>query len=149
MLGALMGVMQIPGRALLLTGTLAGSPVRLLAISLFLQALGLLAVAAGPSLPLVAAGIMTFALGAGLSTIVRPYLVQSLFANAVGHFNGRVAKYQQLARAAAPLTIAWLGGIAGYAAVFAGIAGAFALLALASTLVLAKRASIDVSERLL
>jgi MFS family permease len=141
MLGALMGVMQIPGRALVLTGTLAGSPARLLGISLFLQALGLLGVAAGPSLPMVAAGVMTFALGAGLTTIVRPYLVQSLFAGAVGHFNGRIARYQQLARAAAPLAIAWLGGIAGYSAVFAGIAGAFALLAVASSFVIGKRAA--------
>lgn len=151
MLGALMGVMQIPGRAWLLTGALAGSPVRLLAISLVLHALGLLAVAAGPSLPIVAAGMMTFALGAGLSTLVRPHLVQTMFMSGPGYWNGRVARYQQLARAAAPLTMAWLAGLTGYGAVFLGIAGAFAVLAAASRLGLANRAgaSIELSERLL
>lgn len=133
LLGGSMGVMQLPGRALLMHGWLAGSPARLLAISLLLQAAGLGAVAAGASMLVAAGGTMVFALGAGLTTLVRPHLIHTIFGReAAGHLNGRLALRQQLARAAGPLTVAWLGGVAGYAAVFAVIALAFAALAVAS-----------------
>ena len=133
MLGGLMGVMQLPGRALLMNGALAGSPARLVATSLLLHAFGLAAVAFAPSMLAVALGTITFALGAGLTTLVRPYLIQTMFSSGSGgYLNGRLARHQQLARAAGPLVIAWLGSVVGYAAAFAVIAGAFAVLALAS-----------------
>lgn len=137
MLGGLMGVMQLPGRALLLNGAFAGSPARLVAISLGLQAVGFGAVAVAPSMLVTAGGTMTFALGAGLTTLVRPHVTQTMFGSGNGgYLNGRFARHQQLARAAGPLAIAWLGSIAGYAAAFALIAAAFSVLALAAPVVL-------------
>lgn len=133
LLGGLIGVMQLPGRALMMHGALGGPPGRLLAISLGLQGLGFGAVASGRSVLVIAAGITVFALGAGLSTLVRPHLVQSLFATRnVGWLNGRIARQQQLARAAGPMAAAWLAGRVGYTAVLTGIAATFVLLALAS-----------------
>jgi MFS family permease len=133
MLGAVMGMMQLPGRAVLMNGMLAGSPARLVAASLLLHAVGLGAVAAAPSMLVLALGTMTFALGAGLTTLVRPHLIQTTFGGEYGgYLNGRLARHQQLARAAGPLAIAWLGTVVGFAAVFAVIAGALTVIALAS-----------------
>ncbi len=133
LLGGLMGVMQLPGRALLMTGAFAGSPARLVAASLFLLAIGLGAVAVAPSMLVVAGGMMTFALGAGVTTLVRPHLIQTMFSGGSGgYLNGRLARHQQLARAAGPLAIAWLGALVGYTATFAVIAGAFTVAALAT-----------------
>jgi MFS family permease len=142
MLGGLMGVMQLPGRAWLMHGTLAASPARLVAASLLLHAIGLGAVAVAPSMFVVAAGTMTFALGAGLTTLVRPHLIQTTFVSGGGgYLNGRLARQQQLARAAGPLAIGWLATAVGYAAVFAVIAGAFTVFALAAQEVLGRGAS--------
>jgi len=128
MLGGLIGVMQLPGRALLMNGMLAGSPTRLLALSLGLQSAGLVGVAFAPSIGFIAGGTMVFALGAGLTTLVRPHLVQAMFSTrSGGALNGRIARQQQLARAAGPLAIAWLAGLASYATVFTVIACTFAL----------------------
>jgi hypothetical protein len=133
MLGGLIGVMQLPGRALLMNGVLAGSPSRLLAVSLMLQAAGLGGVAFAPSVLVAAGATMVFALGAGLTTLVRPHLIQTMFSNRLaGHLNGRIARHQQLARAAGPLAVAWLAGSVGYATVFTVIGGTFAVIALAS-----------------
>lgn len=133
MLGGSIGVMQLPGRALVMHGSAGGSPSRLLTVSLLLQAAGLAGVAFARSALLAAAGTMVFALGAGLTTIVRPYLIQTMFGNQRGgYLNGRIARRQQLARAAGPLAIAWLAGLAGYATVFATLAGVFTVVALAS-----------------
>jgi MFS family permease len=133
MLGGLIGVMQLPGRALLMNGVLTGSPSRLLAISLVLQAAGLGGVAVAPSMLAAAGSTMIFALGAGLTTLVRPHLVQTLFSHrSGGYLNGRIARQQQLARAAGPLAVAWLAGPIGYATVFTVIGGTFAVMAVAS-----------------
>jgi hypothetical protein len=133
MLGGLMGVMQLPGRALLMNGTLAVSPAGLVAASLLLHAFGLAAVAFARSMLVVALGTITFALGAGLTTLVRPHLIQTMFSSGSGEYlNGRLARHQQLARAVGPLVIAWLGSVVGYAAAFAVIAGAFTVFALVS-----------------
>jgi hypothetical protein len=130
-LGGLMGLMQLPGRALLLRGAFAASPARLLAASLLLQAAGLATVAAAASFGAAGAGL--FALGGGLLTLVRPHLVQTLFGTAAaGHLNGRIVRAQHLARAAGPLAVAWLGARFGYAAVFAAVGVTFAAVALAS-----------------
>lgn len=137
MLGGVMGLMQLPGRALLMTGAFSGSPVRLLGGSLLLHAAGLAALATAPSALAIAAGAMLVAAGAGVTTLARPHLVQSLFGDAdMGHLNGRLARSQQLARAAGPLAFAWLAGAAGYRAVFAALALTFAGFALASAGVL-------------
>ncbi len=133
MLGGLIGVMQLPGRALLMNGVLAGSPSRLLAVSLVLQAAGLGGVAFAPSMPVAAGATMLFALGAGLTTLLRPHLIQTMFSSRTGgYLNGRIARQQQIARAAGPLVIAWFAGSIGYTTVFAVMAGAFGAIALAS-----------------
>jgi MFS family permease len=130
MLGGLMGVMQLPGRALMMSGALAASPARLLAACLALHALGLACVAVGPSTALVIAGAMILALGAGLTTLVRPHLVHTAFSPAQsGLLNGRIARHQQLARAAGPLGVAWAASFVGYTAVLTALAVAFAIMA--------------------
>jgi hypothetical protein len=125
--------MQLPGRALLMSGLPGASPSRLLAISLALQAAGFGGIAVASSTIVIALGTMTFALGAGLATLVRPHLVQTMFGSRGGGcLNGRIARRQQLARAVGPLSIAWLAGPVGYSVLYAVIAGAFAAAALAS-----------------
>jgi MFS family permease len=104
LLGGLFGVMQLPGRALLVNARVSLSADALVAVSLVLQAIGLLAVAALPTTAAVAVGVMAFAAGSGLTTLARPYLVQGRFATAhAGIVNGRLARAQQLARAAGPI----------------------------------------------
>ena len=82
---------------------------------------------------------MIFAIGAGLTTLVRPHLIQTMFSSGSdGALNGRLARHQQLARAAGPLAIAGLGGTVGYGMAFAVLAAAFSLFALASQGVLGR-----------
>ena len=131
-LGGLMGVMQLPGRALLMNGLLAGRPMRLLAVSLVLQAAGFAGIAFAQSVLFVAGGTILFALGAGMTTLVRPHLIQTMFSTGSGYLNGRIARRQQLARATGPIAVAWLAGLIGYGAVFAMIAGVFAVAAVAA-----------------
>jgi MFS family permease len=131
LLGGAMGAMQLPGRVLLMSGTLAGSPAILLALSLALHAGGLGLVALGPSAPLVAAGAMVLALGNGLTTLVRPHVVHTMFsAESGGVLNGRIARQQQLARAGAPIAVAWLAGRFTYAAVLALLSISFVIASL-------------------
>jgi uncharacterized membrane protein (UPF0136 family) len=132
-LGGLIGVMQLPGRVLLMSGVFSGSPATLLSASLLLHAAGLGLVAAASSTWVLAAGTAVFALGAGLTTLVRPHLIQTVFGvERGGYLNGRVARQQQFARAGGPILLAWLGGILGYGAALAALAGVFALAAVAS-----------------
>jgi MFS family permease len=132
LLGGLMGAMQLPGRVLLMNGTLAGSPGILLALSLALHAVGLGLVAFGPVTPIIAAGTTVLALGNGLVTLVRPHLVQTLFSvESGGILNGRIARHQQLARAGGPMLVAWLASRFTYAAVL----GLFALTFVIATLI--------------
>lgn len=133
MLGGFIGVMQLPGRALLLRGSPAGGAPRLLAISLLLQSAGFAGLALASTAPALAAGTMLFALGAGLATLVRPQMMQDLFGvHGSGELNGRIARAQQLARAAGPFSVAWLAGTTGFSSIFLLVACAFALLAIAS-----------------
>jgi len=133
LLGGLLGVMQLPGRALLMSGTLSTSPQGLLTLSLALHACGLGIVAFAGSTLMAAAGTTLFALGAGLTTLARPHLVRTMFSvERGGHFNGRIARSQQLARAAGPILVAWLATVLGYTAVFAGLGAAFVIVGLAS-----------------
>jgi hypothetical protein len=53
---------------------------------------------------------MVFALGPGLTMLVRPHLIQTMFSRNGGHLNGRIARRQQLGRAVGPLP-----GSVGYA----------------------------------
>ena len=130
MLGGLIGVMQLPGRAVLMNGGFRATPSGLLTLSLVLSAFGFVAVALAPSTLLAAAGLSVFGLGAGLTTLVRPQLVQDVAAAGDGgYWNGRIARQQHLARAAGPLVVATLGGAWGYGAVFATLAGLFILCA--------------------
>lgn len=146
-LGGSLGAMQLPGRALVLYGALVDSPGRLWALSLALQAGGLAAVALAPSVPLIAAGTMLFALGAGLTALVRPQLVQAIAADGdAGYLNGRMAREQQLARAAGPVAIAWLAGLAGYPAVFAAMGVIVAAIALAAQGVLGTIQGLDIEQ---
>jgi hypothetical protein len=131
--GGLLGVMQLPGRVFLMNGSLAGSPARLVLISLLLQGAGLAAVALAPSVLVVAGGVTMFAVGAGLGTLVRPHLVQTVYGTqTAGHLNGRLASAQQLARASGPIAAAWLATVVGYGMVFGLLAGTLAAAALAS-----------------
>ena len=132
MLGGLMGLMQLPGRALVMNSALSPSPWTLLTASLALLASGLAAVSVVPSTVAVVAGTMAFGLGAGLMTLVRPHLVQTMFRTRTGHVNGRIARRQQLARAVGPLTVAWAASHVGYVWVFGVIGGAFGCIALVS-----------------
>jgi hypothetical protein len=133
LLGGLIGVMQLPGRALVMHGVFAGSPRTLLAVSLMLHAAGLGVVAVSSSISILSLGTAVFALGAGLTTIVRPHLVQTMFGiERGGWLNGRIARQQQLARAAGPILTAWLAGVLGYGTVFAALAGVFAVVAVRS-----------------
>jgi MFS family permease len=117
LLGGLFGVMQLPGRALMVNRRIKLSGEAVLAISLALQAAGLVAVAALPRAA-VAIGVMTFAAGSGLTTLARPYLVQSRFAiEHAGFVNGRLARAQQLTRAAGPIAAATAAGLASHAMV--------------------------------
>ena len=132
LVGGAMGVMQLPGRALLLHGRLAASPWLLLAIGLLLHAAGFSIIVLTGSTPAIVMGALVFATGAGLMTIVRPYLIQTVFSiERAGDLNGRVARQQQLARAAGPVVVALLASRFGYASVFGALAVSFALAGLA------------------
>jgi len=119
---AFLGIMQLPGRMWLLGKSRSMTTATL--GSFLLQSSGLALVAAGGRhLPLSMAGIALFGVGAGLSTLTRPWLVQSMFgvANA-GRLNGKIARVQGLARAAGPVSAALLYGAGGGVAVFAFLA---------------------------
>jgi predicted MFS family arabinose efflux permease len=138
-LGGLFGVMQLPGRALLFHGRLQATPRHLLVISLALQAAGLVCWAATTGAVGPTVGLAVFAVGGGLSTLVRPVIVQSLFGSQAGLANGRLAQVQHLARAIGPFVGGWVAGGAGYAALLAGFGVAFLFLAVATALSEAKR----------
>jgi hypothetical protein len=131
LLGSTIGLMQLPGRALMLHGRLSASPSALLLTSLGLQGTGLAIYAWASSIGAVGLGVALFAIGAGLATLVRPYLVLTLYdVNRSGYLNGVLARAQQLARAAGPIAAVALGSAVGYGWIFAALAVHFALLAL-------------------
>jgi hypothetical protein len=130
-LGSTMGLMQLPGRALMLHGRLSASPSALLLTSLGLQGMGLAIFAASTSPLLVGVGVAVFAGGAGLATLVRPYLVLTLYdVSRAGYLNGVLARAQQLARAGGPIAAVAIGSATGYGWIFAALAAHFAVLAL-------------------
>ena len=130
--GGLLGLMQLPGRALLMNGELATSPSRLLLVSLLLQAAGFAALVVARTPVPIGSGIALFALGAGLMTLIRPHLVQTVFSmERAGYLNGLVARSQQLARAAGPVLAVGLASVVGYGAVYGALASVLAVLAIA------------------
>jgi MFS family permease len=131
MVGGFMGVMQLPGRALVMNGRVAASPQALVTISFGLQAAGLAGVALARPVGVILFATILFALGAGLTTLMRPHLIHTMFSGlSAGSLNGRIARQQQFARALGPFVAAWLAGVVGYAAIFAIIAGSFTAVAL-------------------
>lgn len=133
LLGGAFGAMQLPGRLLLSAGTLSSSPTRLIVLSLLLQALGLAGVTLAPALGWTAAALMVFAGGAGVATLARPHFTQTCFGvHRSGYLNGRLALWQQLARAAGPFTAAAMATAIGYGPVVGILGVIFAILAIAS-----------------
>lgn len=131
LMGGLFGVMQLPGRALMVNARVSLSADALVAVSLVLQAIGLLVVAALPTAGAVAVGVMTFAAGSGLTTLARPYLVQGRFGVAqAGIVNGRLARAQQLARAAGPIAASTAATVTSHATVLVLLGVTLSALAL-------------------
>ncbi|HEY0874905.1 MAG TPA: MFS transporter [Vicinamibacterales bacterium] len=127
--GGMFGLMQLPGRAAMMQGRFSGSPFLLLAGSLGLQAFGLGTWALIPSAVAAFVGLAVFAVGSGLTTLVRPYLIHSLVEpHEAGYVNGRLAQAQQLTRAAGPVLAAWAVTAVPYSAVLALLGVAFAAL---------------------
>ncbi len=130
LLGGVFGVMQLPGRALMLSRRVGLSGDALLVLSLVLQAGGLIGVAVVPTTAAAIVGTMAFAAGAGLTTLARPYLVQSRVAlHQVGWMNGRLARAQQLSRAAGPVAASAAAMLTSHAIMFACLGLVLAVLA--------------------
>jgi len=101
----------------------APAPLPLLLVSFALQVVGLIALTADDVQAAMWLGVIVFACGAGLTTLARPYLVLHLYgAEHAGRVNGAIARGQQLARAAGPVSAAALATITGYSFVFAALA---------------------------
>lgn len=131
--GGIFGLMQLPGRALMTHGRFSPPPFGLLAASLALQAAGLVLWASVPSAASAFAGLASFAIGSGLTTLVRPYLVHAVFEpEHAGSVNGRLAQAQQFARAAGPILVAWAAFTIGYGAVLGLLGVVFAAFAAVS-----------------
>ena len=129
-LGSFMGLMQLPGRLLMMHGRLAASPGALLIISLAFQGGGMLVLTGAGTAAMIGIGFALFAGGAGLATLVRPYLVQTEFSlTRAGYLNGVLARAQQLARAAAPILAVTVGSTLGYRWLYGLLALQFAGLA--------------------
>lgn len=119
----LFGVMQLPGRVLLMNGGGVLSPTRLVWVSLGLQVAGLVTLLSTRSSLPVALAVALFACGSGLATIARPHLVVEFYGpKRAGHLNGTIARAQHFARAAGPVSGAALSAVGGYNRVFAVLA---------------------------
>lgn len=123
MIGGLFGVMQVPGRLLMTHKSFTPAPFPLLLVSFGLQIVGLVALMVDTMQAAMWIGVIVFATGAGLTTLARPYLVLHVYgAGQAGRINGAIARGQQLARAAGPVSAAALASVAGYGKVFAALA---------------------------
>jgi predicted MFS family arabinose efflux permease len=95
----------------------------LVVFSFALQVAGLMALMFHSHSALVS-GVIVFAAGSGLTTLARPYWVlQKYGAQHAGFANGVIARAQQLARAAGPVSAAALAESRGYGLVFALLSG--------------------------
>lgn len=119
---AMLGVMQLPGRIWLLREGKQPSLPALASMPLLLQACGLIAIAIAPALWIAVIGVAIFGLGAGLQTLARPWLVQQIYGvSDAGHWNGRLARVQGLARAAGPIATAGIAAWSGTGTVLLGL----------------------------
>jgi len=131
-IAGLFGVMQLPGRMLMTSPTFTPGPVRLIVASFAFQVAGLIALM-WHSTPALVSGVMLFAVGAGLTTLARPYWVLHAYGpDRAGRANGVIARAQQIARAAGPVSAAAVAGMTGYSIVF----GTLALLLVAATMLM-------------
>lgn len=130
-----LGIMQLPGRLWLLRHRRPGAGL-LVSLPIVLQAAGLLLVLVPASWPVAALGVALFGLGAGVHTLVRPWLVQQLAGTGrVGQWNGQVSRWQGVARALGPACVAWASSRLGEGAVFALLVAALlAMLPVAASL---------------
>lgn len=132
----LFGILQLPGRLLMTNRAFAPGPIALIVFSFALQIAGLGALMLHGRAAVIG-GVMVFAAGAGLTTLARPYWVLRQFGpERAGRANGIIARWQQLARAAGPVSAAAMAGPLGYSSVFAILA---ALLVGASIIAAARR----------
>lgn len=132
---AALGLAQLPGRIWLLRGGRQASPDAMKVAPIVLQAAGLIGVVVVRSPGAVALWVAVFGLGAGLQTLARPWLVQTLYGTAdAGRWNGEVARMQGIARAAGPVAVAGAAWLVGTPLVLASLGGLLAL-----TLPLARR----------
>ena len=146
-IGGLFGVMQLPGRVLMTHRSFVPHPNQLLLFSFGLQIAGLLVLIITTQLALWI-GVGVFACGAGLTTLARPYLVLHVYgAAAAGRVNGAVARGQQLARAAGPVSAAALASASGgYRSVFVTMA-VLLVIAIAAQLVIPHQQPISLPSR--
>lgn len=127
------GIMQLPGRVFFTNPTFVPHPAKLLLFSFGLQMIGLAALMSHGTVGMWM-GVLVFASGSGLTTLARPYLVLHEYgAEHAGYANGVIGRWQQLARAAGPVSAAAMAGATGYTAVFGTSVG---ILALASILMM-------------
>jgi hypothetical protein len=134
LIGALFGLMQLPGRAMMTSRRVSVPGHALLALSFGLQTVGLLFVASIPSAITVAIGVATFAAGSGLTTLARPYLVQCLFpVEQMGSVNGQVSRVQQLTRAVGPIAASVAASSTSYTTVLLIASAGLATLALVAS----------------
>jgi MFS family permease len=126
---AALGISQLPGRLWLLRHRGEFPPWLLTMMPPALQASGLLMLVSAGSAAVAVAGVILFGTGAGLHTLARPWLIQRLYGSAIsGQLNGRIARAQGIARAAAPLLVAAASTLAGIPAVFIAMSAVLALL---------------------
>jgi hypothetical protein len=120
-IAGLFGVMQLPGRVLMTNRSFAPRPVPLLVVSFALQIAGLMTLMLHDEAASWL-GVTLFASGAGLTTLARPYLVLHFYgADRAGQINGVIARGQQLARAAGPVSAGAMAALTGYSRVFAAL----------------------------
>lgn len=134
-LGAL-GIMQLPGRLWLSRSRRRPGARFLVFVPLLLQATGLLMVLVPAGWPPAALGVALFGLGAGVHTLARPWLVQQMAGvDRAGRWNGQVSRWQGIARALGPASVAWASMRLGEGAIFALLAVALlAVLPMAASL---------------
>ncbi|HEX7112932.1 MAG TPA: hypothetical protein VF216_10835, partial [Mizugakiibacter sp.] len=141
---ATLGVMQLPGRIWLWRGGRVGSARTLLVAPLLLQAGGLAALALSSTLAGALGGVAAFGLGAGLHTVVRPWIVPQLFGvAAAGRVNGAIARGQGMARAAGPFVAAAVTVRAGSGPVFLALALLLLLLSPLAFCIAGRAASLE------
>ena len=127
----LFGVMQLPGRLFVMNGRLSLSASQLVWGSIILEVAGLAMLVPASSTVSITAGVTIFAIGSGMATVARPYIVLLMFgAESAGRNNGYIARAQSLARAAGPVAAAALAARTGYGAVFAVLAVVLVLIAI-------------------